>query len=95
MVIAALKVKIHVPWASSLKDKRTVLRSLSDKLKRKFNISIAEVEDNDVLRIIVLGLSVVSNETSHAENSLDTILRFIEDYGEGEVIFDEREFFGM
>jgi uncharacterized protein YlxP (DUF503 family) len=62
-----------------LKDKRQVVRSLSDRLRRQFNVAVAEVEDQDQWQTAVLGLAVVSNEASHATRQLERILEVIEE----------------
>ncbi|MCL2855366.1 MAG: DUF503 domain-containing protein [Defluviitaleaceae bacterium] len=78
MHIKSAKLTFHVPHAQSLKDKRQVRRSLIDKAKGKFNASIAEVGALDAHQALILGIAVVSGEFSHAQNSLDEIVRFME-----------------
>jgi uncharacterized protein len=72
-------VTLHLPASHSLKDKRQVVRSLSDRLRRKFNVAVAEVEEQDQWQTAVLGLAVVSNEAGHAERQLERILEVIEE----------------
>ena len=55
-----------------------MVRSLSDRLRRQFNVAVAEVEDQDQWQTAVLGLAVVSNEARHAERQLERILEVIE-----------------
>ncbi|MCL1866058.1 MAG: DUF503 domain-containing protein [Oscillospiraceae bacterium] len=68
----------HIPHADSLKDKRQVSRSLIAKTRQKFNVSIAEVDSQDVRRTLTIGLAVVSGEMTHARDSLDEAVRFLE-----------------
>ena len=56
-----------------------MVRSLSDRLRRQFNVAVAEVEDQDQWQTAVLGLAVVSNEASHATRQLERILEVIEE----------------
>ena len=77
--IGACIVTLHLPASQSLKDKRQVVRSLSDRLRRQFNVAVAEVEEQDIWRTAVLGLAVVSNEASHAARQIDRILEAIEE----------------
>ena len=56
-----------------------MVRSLSDRLRRQFNVAVAEVEDQDQWQTAVLGLAVVSNEAGHATRQLERILEVIED----------------
>jgi len=78
MQIGACVVTLHLPAARSLKDKRQVIRSLMERLRRQFNVAIAEVEEQDTWQTAVLGLAVVSNEAGHAQRQLDRILDAIE-----------------
>jgi uncharacterized protein len=73
----------------SLKDKRMVLRRVKDRLRQKFNVAAAEVEDNDVWQRAVLGLAVVGNERRFVEASLDEVIRFVR--SQAEVTNAERE----
>ena len=86
MIIGTLEVKLMVPWSHSLKEKRMVLRSITERIKNKFNVSVAEVEDQDLHQSIVLGIACVSNETSHANSILQKVLDYIEGNCEAEVI---------
>jgi len=72
------KLTFHIHHADSLKDKRQISRSLIAKTRQKFNVSIAEVDTQDVHRILTIGIAVVSGEMAHAQNSLDEIIRFME-----------------
>jgi len=69
---------LHVPASHSLKDKRQVVRSLIERLRRQFNVAAAEVEEQDSWQTAVLGLVVVSNEAGHAARQLDRIVEAIE-----------------
>jgi uncharacterized protein YlxP (DUF503 family) len=92
MHIAVAKVNLRLPENQSLKGKRRVLQSLIAHLKKQFNISIAEVDDNDQWQIATLGLAVVSNETRHLQKMLSEIQQFIVDQtGEFEVLKFEQE----
>ena len=62
----------------SLKDKRQVVRSITQKARNQFNAGIAEVEDLDDARVATLAVVVVSNEATHAQEMLQTIIGFIE-----------------
>ncbi len=70
MVIGVCTVALHIPGSQSLKDKRRVLRSLKEKLRQEFNLSVAEVEDNDLWQRATLGLAVVANEGGFADEVL-------------------------
>lgn len=91
MVIGVMKVKMRVAWVHSLKEKRMELRSLTSKVSNKFNVSIAEVESQDVHREIVIGISCVTTERVHANSIMDNILNYIEDHFEAEIYDYEME----
>ncbi|WP_160680268.1 DUF503 domain-containing protein [Clostridium sp. C8-1-8] len=85
MIVGTAEVTIRIPWSQSLKEKRMVSRSLIQKIKNKFNVSISEVEHQDNHKLLVLGLATVSNSTSHVNKSLDEVVNFIYDNTEAEV----------
>ena len=65
MVTVILTVELEIPGVESLKEKRRILKSLLARIKNKFNVSIAEVGDNDILRRAKIGAAVVSNDVSY------------------------------
>src|SRR5215472_5627497 len=65
MIVGSLRVRLLVRESRSLKDKRQVVLSIKDRLRHRFNVSIAEVEAQDHRQLAVLGLAMVSNEASH------------------------------
>lgn len=70
MVVGVCTIMLHIPESQSLKDKRRVLRSLKDKLRQEFNLSVAEVGDHDLWQRAELGLAAVANEGSFADQVL-------------------------
>ena len=76
----------------SLKGKRRVIGSLSAHIRNKFNVSVAEVEDNDTWQLATLGIACVSNSSRHVEEVLSGVLDFIERTREDlELVADEHE----
>ena len=63
MIIGLLTLDLHIPEANSLKSKRMVVKSLIDRIKNKFNVSVAEVDANDLWQRSVIGIALVANET--------------------------------
>jgi uncharacterized protein YlxP (DUF503 family) len=63
MIIGLLTLDLHIPESNSLKSKRMVIKSLIDRIKNKFNVSIAEVDAQDLWQRCVIGIAYVSNET--------------------------------
>lgn len=78
MVIGCCTIELHVPGASSLKDKRSVLKGVIHRIRREFNVSIAEVDDQDVLQSAVLGVVTVSTDSGHAHSQLTHVVNWIE-----------------
>ena len=66
MHILSAKLTFYIPYATSLKDKRQIRRSLIDKARQKFNAAIAEVDTQETLQTLTIGIAVVSGEHSHA-----------------------------
>jgi len=71
-------VKLRLPENGSLKGKRQVSRSIIEGVKNRFNVSIAEVEDQDLWQSLTLGISCVSNSAPHANEILSKAVNFIE-----------------
>ena len=65
MIVGLLTLDLHIPAANSLKSKRMVIKSLIEKIKNKFNVSVAEVDAQNLWQRSVIGIAYVSNETTH------------------------------
>lgn len=91
MLIATVKIKIHLPWVHSLKEKRMVVKSLIAKLGNKFNVSVAEVDEQDIHQIAVIGVAGLAGDAAMADSVIDHVLNFAEENTEGEIIGVERE----
>jgi uncharacterized protein len=74
MPVGLLTLELHIPDAQSLKDKRQVLRSLKDKLRRQFNVAVAELDHQDVWQRSVIGVVTLSNEEKHVNEVLQKVL---------------------
>ena len=77
MVVGILRFSLAIHDARSLKDKRRVVLSIKEKVKNRFNVSIAEVDDHDFHKSASLGVCVVASEQSHADSQLQKTLNFI------------------
>lgn len=78
MIIGTAKVHLIANWVHSLKEKRMIVQSITTKVRNKFNVSIGEVEDQDVHQSIVLGIAYVSNDTRHVNSVIQNVLDYIE-----------------
>ena len=91
MIVGTLEVKLYAPWVTSLKEKRMVVKSVVGKIKNKFNVSIAEVEEQDTHQTIILGIACVAGSVSQSDSILDHVINFIESSSEAEIVNIERE----
>ncbi len=73
MIVGSLRVRLYVREARSLKDKRQVLSSIKDRLKDRFNVSVAEVEAQENRQLAVLGFAMVGNEGAHVKGTLQQV----------------------
>jgi len=90
MYVESAKMTFYVPQANSLKDKRQVARSIIDKVRQRFNASVAEVDTQDIHQTLTIGIAVLSGEAAHAQRSLDEIIRFMEERADAELTMLER-----
>jgi len=77
MVVGVCKIRLIFREARSLKGKRQVLRSIKDKMKNRFNISIAEVDDQDYHQSAMIGLAVAAADAPHADSQIQAAISFI------------------
>ncbi|AWB31489.1 DUF503 domain-containing protein [Clostridium botulinum] len=78
MIIGTAKIYLYANWVHSLKEKRMIAKSVISKTKNKFNVSIAEVEMQDVHQSIVIGIACVSNSTKQADSIIQNVVNYIE-----------------
>ena len=79
MNVGVCKIKIRLPDNLSLKGKRQIVKSLTARLKNKFNVSVAEVEDNDLWQLATIGLSFVSNDQRFTNEVLSKAVEMVVD----------------
>ncbi len=79
MVVGVCTIELQLPGNSSLKGKRAVLKSVMARVHNEFNVSIAEVGDNDRWQSAVLGVAAVSNDPAYAEGLLRRVVQWIEE----------------
>jgi hypothetical protein len=91
MVVALLSVELHIQGSRSLKDKRMVLRRVKDRLK-KFNVSVAEVDYQDLWQRAGLAVVTVSSSRAHADAELAAVADEIERVEPGLMTRSEIEF---
>ncbi len=77
MIVGLLALDLHFPEANSLKSKRQVLKSLKDRIKNRFNVSVAEVDANNLWQRSVVGVACVANETRQINKIFDDVKKLV------------------
>jgi len=93
MVVGVALFEIHIGHAQSLKEKRMVVKSLRDKIRRRFEVSAAEVGLQELHQRARLGVSAVALDGSAAERMLASIRSFVEEHQEASLIGWTQEMF--
>ncbi|HYF65071.1 MAG TPA: DUF503 domain-containing protein [Herpetosiphonaceae bacterium] len=78
MIIGSLRLELYMPAAHSLKEKRSIIKSLIARLQNEFNASVAEVADQDVWQRGVVGVACVGGDSHYVEGQLNAIIRWVE-----------------
>ena len=78
MHIGVCRVTLHLPDSQSLKSRRQVARSLTARIRNKFNVAVAEDADNDRWQRLTLLVCAASSEAAHANEMLSQIVSFVE-----------------
>lgn len=90
--VALCLVELHLPTVGSLKEKRMVLRSLKERLRRDFNVSVAEVEHQDLWQRATLGIVGIASARGPLEKTFNAVEELIERHAPGEVLGCDVEF---
>lgn len=91
MIIGICTCEIYIFNANSLKSKRSVVKSIIEKSKNRFNISIAEVGENDKWQKSIIAFSTISNDQKIVEETIEKVINFFDSYSEIEIINIKRE----
>ena len=78
MFIGVVIIELHLPSVHSLKDKRSIVKSITSRINREFNVSCAEVEHQEVWQTAGIGAAVISNSAVHTQQVLGSVLGWIE-----------------
>ncbi len=93
LYIGVLQFTLEIPYAISLKDKRSVVKALRDRLRRSFNVSFAEIDDLDCATVATLGAVVAGTDTKHVNSTLDHLLNELRDWRDGSLADHQLEIF--
>jgi uncharacterized protein YlxP (DUF503 family) len=73
MFVGIVRIELHLPAAGSLKDKRSVVRSLKDRIRQRVHAAVAEVDHQELWQRCALGVAVVSGESHHVDEMLQSV----------------------
>ena len=89
--VLALTVELHLPQCHSLKEKRAVLKSMTEGARNRYAVAVAETDHQDTWQRAQVGFACVSGSTSHATDVVDEVERFVWSFPESEVIDARRD----
>lgn len=89
MLIAAALIELAVPDAETIKARRRVARSVKDRIRQRFNVSVAEVADQDERHSVVIGCVMVGVDPRHLRDGMEKLVRYVESLGVAEVVADD------
>lgn len=93
MFIGVCTFEVHVPESGSLKTKRHSIRSLKDRIRNKFNVSVAEVDDNDLWQKASLAVATIGNDKTRLNQTLDHVLELVRSVPELDLLDYQIEIF--
>ena len=91
--IGVLQFTLEIPYANSLKDKRSVIKGLRERLRRNYNISIAEIDDLDEWTFATLGITAAGSDIKMLNSMLDKLVNTLEDFRDAELADHKIEIF--
>lgn len=81
MIVGLLTMELFINESGSLKEKRRVVRSLYDRIRKRFNVSVSEVDGHDTWQRATLAVALVTTDTRQAHRVLSTVVDFVERHG--------------
>lgn len=88
MNVGVCKVRLRIPENQNLKGKRRVIASMSQRIRNRFGVAVAEVDHNESWQMATLGIACVSSSVRHADEVLDNVIAYIERSREDVVVVD-------
>jgi uncharacterized protein YlxP (DUF503 family) len=89
MLISAALIELSLPETETIKERRRVARSIKDRVRQRFNVSVAEVADQDERDSICIGCVMVGVDPRHLREGMDKVIRYVESLGLAEVVADD------
>ena len=78
MNVGVGRVSLRIPENMDLKGKRQVLKSIISRVRNRFDVAVAEVDDNDMWQLATIGICCISNNKRHSNEVLSKVVSFIE-----------------
>lgn len=91
MNILFMEVTLRASWVHSLKEKRMIVKSIVQRLKNKFNISVSEIDEQDAHQTIVIGIVGICANAAQSDSTMENIITFIEFNTDAEIIDIQKE----
>jgi hypothetical protein len=91
MVLGLATISLRLPENNTLKGKRKILKSILGKMKNTFNVSAAEIGENDTHRKSEIGCAMVGNDAAHINSKMDKLINLVDDMGLAEMIDSQIE----
>jgi uncharacterized protein YlxP (DUF503 family) len=94
VIVGTLKLRLVLRESHSLKDKRRVIKSLKDTLSNKFNISVAETDEQDVWQTAEIGVATVGTDGPFVQSVLTSVVNYVRFFGGVELVDAQQELYG-
>ncbi|WP_232697078.1 DUF503 domain-containing protein [Brevibacillus daliensis] len=92
-MVAVTQLELFLPYTHSLKEKRSIVKSIISQLRNKYNVSVAETDFQEQWQRTLIEVAAVANEYSFLQKERDTVVRFVENFSEVEIIRTETEYY--
>ena len=94
MIVGTLKLRFVLRESHSLKDKRRVIKSLKDTLSNKFNVAVAETDEQDVWQTAEIGIATVGTDSQFVQSVLTNVVNYARFFGGVELVDQQQEIYG-
>ncbi|GAF76137.1 unnamed protein product [marine sediment metagenome] len=86
MLLGICTINLYFPDSHSLKDKRSIIKSIKLRIRNKFNVSVSEINSYDLWKNTTLGIACIGNEKRYLNGVLNEVIKFIEHQNKLQVI---------
>lgn len=93
-MLATLIIHLHIPGCRSLKEKRGIIKPLMNRLRREFNLSVAEMGFQDTWQDAIIGCAMIGNDRAYLDSALQTVAHWVDgNWTDGDVVDMKTEIF--